>query len=45
MLKKEIFPTALHKIPKEVEKAIESDEELLNKWNAITPLARNEDFY
>ena len=42
MTKKEILPTALHEIPEDVEKALKTDEELLDKWNAITPLARNE---
>lgn len=39
---KEISPTALHEIPKDVKNVLETDKELLTKWNSITPLARNE---
>ena len=42
MTKKEILPSALHEIPKEIEKKLLSDDELLSRWNALTPLARNE---
>lgn len=42
MEKNKISPTALHEIPKDVEKVLKSNGEVLNKWNAITPLARNE---
>ena len=37
-----ISPTALHEIPKDVVEALKADENLLNRWNALTPLARNE---
>ncbi|QEN09895.1 hypothetical protein EXM22_09340 [Oceanispirochaeta crateris] len=42
MNKKGILPTALHEIPKDIEKVLMLDENLLSKWNALTPLARNE---
>ena len=42
MATNKMLPTAFHEIPKDIEKALRSDEELLNKWNTITLLARNE---
>jgi uncharacterized protein YdeI (YjbR/CyaY-like superfamily) len=41
-MEKEILPTALHEIPKDVEKVLKSSDEVLTKWNTITHLARNE---
>lgn len=32
----------LHELPKDMEKSIDSKPELLEAWNSITPLARNE---
>lgn len=31
-----------HRVSKDLRKKIESNEDLLNKWNTLTPLARNE---
>lgn len=42
MTEKVILQTALHEIPADLENALKSDEELLDKWNALTPIARNE---
>lgn len=42
MAKKEIAPSALHELPKDMEKILSSAVELLEKWNSLTPLARNE---
>ncbi len=42
MTKTDILPTAFHEISKDVEGALKSNEGVLAKWNAITPLARNE---
>ena len=41
-MKKEILPTALHEIPKDIEQVLKSNDDILSKWNAITSLARNE---
>jgi hypothetical protein len=32
----------VHTVPEDLEKILVSDEVLLTKWNALTPLARNE---
>lgn len=37
-----ISPSALHKIPNDLISLFSSNKELLEKWNDITPLARNE---
>lgn len=42
MAKKEIATGVVHKIPKDLRKALSSDREALAKWNNLTPLARNE---
>lgn len=41
-MSKEIQPSALHEIPKEIERELLKNDTLLEKWNALTPLARNE---
>ena len=42
MTKKEIASSALHELPKDMEKVLTSDDKLLEAWNSITPIARNE---
>lgn len=42
MSKKDIAASALHELPEDMEKVLRSNDELLEKWNAITPIARNE---
>lgn len=39
---KEIANSALHELPKDIESVLMSSEELLEKWNSITAIARNE---
>ena len=41
-MKKEIQASAYHEIPKEIEEVLLANDNLLDKWNALTPLARNE---
>jgi len=38
----EIATGVVHTVPKDLEKALTSAPEILEKWNALTPLARNE---
>ena len=38
----EVLPTALHEIPGDVLDVLKSDDQLLIRWNELTPLARNE---
>lgn len=42
MTKKEIAASALHELPNDIEQILLSNDELLEKWNSLTPLARNE---
>lgn len=37
-----IEKSALHTIPDNLKKLLLSNDELLNKWSALTPIARNE---
>ncbi|MFA6426890.1 MAG: YdeI/OmpD-associated family protein [Candidatus Magasanikbacteria bacterium] len=32
----------VHKVPKDLEKVLSSNPDLLTKWNGLTPLSRNE---
>ena len=32
----------VHKVPADLKKALSNNEKVLEKWNALTPLARNE---
>lgn len=32
----------VHKVPEDLKKALTSDKTVLEKWNSLTPLARNE---
>lgn len=46
MTQKEAFskiePSAFHEIPDDICVVLSADSELLEKWNSLTPLARNE---
>ena len=42
MSKKELAQGALHEVPDDMVKALTSKTELIEKWNSLTPLARNE---
>ncbi len=42
MTKKEISDGVVHKLPADLKKALAADKVALTKWEAITPLARNE---
>ena len=42
MSKKEILQGVVHEVPDDIEKILLSNDDLLTKWNALTPLARNE---
>jgi uncharacterized protein YdeI (YjbR/CyaY-like superfamily) len=37
-----LLPAVVHEIPKDVQREILSDEQVVFAWNDITPLARNE---
>lgn len=42
-MKSELILTgAVHEVPEDLEKVLISNQELLSKWNKLTPLARNE---
>ena len=41
-MKKEILTGAVHKVPKDLRKFLTSNSDVLEKWNQLTPLARNE---
>ncbi len=38
----QVLPGILHEIPKDLLSIIENSPQLILKWNALTPLARNE---
>jgi len=42
MARKSISPGAVHSVPADLRKALISDREAREKWEEITPLARNE---
>lgn len=42
MLKKSLPDGTVHKLPEDMRKAILADKKMLEVWNDITPLARNE---
>ncbi len=42
MVKNEVAGGVVHKIPNDVREALISDPDVLDKWNNLTPLARNE---
>ena len=42
MTKKEISSGAVHKVPPDLHKALIADKSAIERWEDITPLARNE---
>ncbi|HMS50665.1 MAG TPA: YdeI/OmpD-associated family protein [Candidatus Saccharibacteria bacterium] len=42
MLKTQISTGVAHKVPADLQAALLSDESVLERWNDLTPLARNE---
>ena len=42
MAKKELSSRVVHKMPADLKKAIDSSSKIVEKWNDLTPLARNE---
>lgn len=42
MVKKEISEGVVHKLPPDLRKALASDSGALERWESLTPLARNE---
>ena len=42
MTKNNITPSTLHELPKDMEKILNANPDLLEIWNGLTPLARNE---
>jgi len=42
MLQKQISTKALHNVPKDLKQILDSNPAVLEKWNSLTPLARNE---
>lgn len=42
MTKPEIAPSSLHELPPDMEAVLLAKPDVLEKWNSITPLARNE---
>lgn len=41
MTKKEIATGVVHIVPNDLQKVLSSNEQVLTKWNGLTPLARN----
>jgi len=42
MIRKTIYAGVVHKIPKDLRTILESNDDVLELWNSLTPLARNE---
>lgn len=42
MIKTEIATGVVHRVPVDLRKALTSSPDVLEKWNGLTPLARNE---
>lgn len=42
LLKTEVLPGILHEVPEDVLAVLMADAELLQKWNSLTPIQRNE---
>lgn len=42
MAKKEPSPFALHTVPADLQEVLDSNADVLEKWESLTPLARNE---
>lgn len=41
-MKKTILTGVVHRLPEDMKKILISDDEILNKWNSLTPIQRNE---
>lgn len=41
-MKKEIATGVVHEVPPDLEEILAPNDDLLEKWNSLTPLARNE---
>ena len=41
-MKKEILSGVLHEVSKDIEEALKADTDILDKWNKLTPIQRNE---
>lgn len=42
MSKSTVFTGVVHEVPRDLLEALENDESALERWNDLTPLARNE---
>jgi len=42
MVKSKITTGVVHEVPKDLEETLNSNPDVLEKWNSLTPLARNE---
>jgi uncharacterized protein YdeI (YjbR/CyaY-like superfamily) len=41
-MEKHVLPGILHEVPADIEKAMTADTDLLDRWNKLTPIQRNE---
>lgn len=41
-MNKKILSGVVHELPKDIEKALKTDTDILDKWNNLTPIQRNE---
>lgn len=41
-MKNEILNGILHEVTDDIRKALMSDEQILSRWNSLTPIQRNE---
>lgn len=41
-MNKNILPGVLHEVPDDIEKVLEADKDILERWNNLTPIQRNE---
>lgn len=41
-MNKEILPGIVHKLPKDIEKVLKTENDLVERWNHLTPIQRNE---
>lgn len=41
-MKKDVLSGVLHEVPEDVEKALKANNEILERWNRLTPIQRNE---
>jgi hypothetical protein len=42
IMKKDVLSGVLHEVPEDVEKALKANNEILERWNRLTPIQRNE---